>query len=143
MIKRALKPEMRGGLFAIEGGQSSPMPLSVADNPNKPKRQKAKSGKAPAQPPPTRSKQRAKLNELKATDLTEFNSSAEEAFQHLICKMIAEEGPLTVRTIKSEAAYELNVSIERARCYLIKHTARKAHFRFTEYGTVTCCHELK
>ena len=64
------------------------------------------------------------------------------AFHSLICKLIATEGPLTRNDVLAETAFELNVSIETARRYLDKHTARREHFSFTEGGKVTCPHAL-
>jgi hypothetical protein len=93
---------------------------------------------APARP----KSERAELAELKRTDLNAFNSAAESAFVNLICKLIVEEGPRTVRAVMSEASYELDVSPETAKRYLFKHTARRAHFRFTDDGRVTCEHSI-
>jgi hypothetical protein len=103
------------------------------------KRKPTKSGKVSGRPP--RGK-RENLNELKATDLTAFNTTAEERFHQLVCKLIREEGPVTVRVVQSEAAYELNISLETAKRYLGKHTARRAHFSFTADGRVTCRHAV-
>lgn len=86
--------------------------------------------------------ERSELDELKATDLTAFNSSAEASFHSLICKLIAMDGPLSVRDVLSEAAFELNISIETAKRYLFKHTARRAHFSYTADGRVTCPHAV-
>ena len=82
--------------------------------------------------------ERASLAELKASDLTAFNSSAEASFRSLICKLIAMEGPLSPRDVLSEAAFELNISTETVKCYLLKHTARRAHFSYTDGGKITC-----
>jgi len=94
-------------------------------------------------PAPGRStSERAELAELKRTDLNAFNLAAEDAFINLICKLIVEEGPRTVRAVMSEASFELDVSPETAKRYLFKHTARRAHFRFTPDGRVTCDHAI-
>lgn len=92
-------------------------------------------------PAPARStSERAELAQLKRTDLNAFNATAEGAFVSLICRFIMEEGPRTVRDVMSEASYELDISPETAKRYLFKHTARRAHFEFTNEGKVTCEH---
>jgi hypothetical protein len=94
-------------------------------------------------PAPAQSKsERAQLAQLKRTDLNSFNTAAEQAFISLICKLIADEGPVTVREVMSEGSYELDISPETAKRYLFKHTARRAHFRFNETGLVTCDHAI-
>jgi len=68
------------------------------------------------------------LNTLKALDLTEFNTRAEAEFVKLVADFIREEGEQRVRAVLAEAAFELNISIETAKRYLLKHSARRAEF---------------
>lgn len=74
------------------------------------------------------------LNTLKALDVTEFNSQAEAEFITLVSEFVRErEGnPPRVREVLAETAFELNVSIETAKRYLLKHTARRAEFQVTD-----------
>ena len=78
------------------------------------------------------------LNTLKAIDLTEFNSRAEQAFVEMVAAFVQECGsqPPRVREVLAEAAFELNISIETAKRYLLKHSARRAEFAVTG-GIVT------
>ena len=77
------------------------------------------------------------LNTLKAIDLTEFNSRAEQAFVELVAAFVQEcSQPPRVREVLAEAAFELNISIETAKRYLLKHSARRAEFAITG-GVVT------
>ncbi len=71
------------------------------------------------------------LNTLKTLDLTEFNTRAEAEFVLLVSEFIRErESNLPrVREVLAEAAFELNISIETAKRYLLKHTARRAEFQ--------------
>lgn len=68
------------------------------------------------------------LNTLKALDLTEFNSRAEQEFVKLVSDFIHEEGEQRIRSVLAEVAFELNISIETAKRYLLKHSARRAEF---------------
>jgi hypothetical protein len=71
------------------------------------------------------------LNTLKSLDLTEFNSRAEQEFVNLVAEFVRERGENNlprVREVLAEAAFELNISIETAKRYLLKHTARRAEF---------------
>jgi hypothetical protein len=71
------------------------------------------------------------LSNLKSIDLVEFNQRAEIEFVRLITDYLKEAGELSPREIYAEASYELNISIETAKRYLLKHTARRAEFRMT------------
>jgi predicted transcriptional regulator YheO len=73
---------------------------------------------------------------LKQTDILAFNQDAEKAFVRLITELLREDGKLSYREAVREAAYELNVSIETAKRYLEKHSARRAEFCI-EDGLVT------
>lgn len=70
------------------------------------------------------------LNTLKSLDLSEFNSRAEQEFVSLVSEFVREResNPPRVREVLAEAAFELNISIETAKRYLLKHTARRAEF---------------
>jgi hypothetical protein len=72
--------------------------------------------------------ERENLDTLKSLDLVEFNGRAEQAFIKLIREYISQVGELSPRQVYSEASYELNISIETAKRYLLKHTARRAEF---------------
>jgi hypothetical protein len=65
-------------------------------------------------------------------DLVEFNGRCEKEFVQLVADFIREEGEQTPKAIYSEAAFELNISIETAKRYLLKHTARRAEFKVTD-----------
>jgi len=64
------------------------------------------------------------LDALKVTDIIAFNYSAEKAFVALVKTLT----PCTCAQVLAESAFELNISIETARRYLLKHTARRAEF---------------
>ncbi len=69
------------------------------------------------------------LNTLKALDLTEFNSRAEQEFVKLVSEFVMECGSNpSVGEVLAEAAFELNISVETAKRYLLKHSARRAEF---------------
>ena len=68
---------------------------------------------------------------LKQTDIISFNQDAEAAFIGLISGILREEGQLSYRDAIQEAAFELNVSTETAKRYLVKHSARRAEFCLT------------
>jgi|GEM_PF-4803252 len=74
------------------------------------------------------------LNTLKSLDLTEFNTRAEQEFVTLVAEFVRERGENLprVREVLAEAAFELNISIETAKRYLLKHTARRAEFVVTD-----------
>jgi hypothetical protein len=76
----------------------------------------------PAAPAPARD-----LDALKSLDIVAFNSAAEERFVELIAELASKES-LHITTAMQEAAFELNISIETAKRYLIKHSARRAEF---------------
>ena len=101
-----------------------------------PKRRRARRRITPARP--QAKAERAELAELKRTDLPAFNQKSEPDFIYLICRMIAEEGPVTVREVIQEASFELDVSPSTAKRYLFKHSARRGHFCFTVDGRVDC-----
>jgi hypothetical protein len=65
---------------------------------------------------------------LKQSDIVAFNHSAEGAFVTLITGLLTDDGKLSYREAIREAAYELGVSIETAKRYLEKHSARRAEF---------------
>lgn len=71
------------------------------------------------------------LSTLKAIDLLEFNGRAEQEFVKITKEYIEQEGAQSIRSILAETAFELNISIETAKRYLLKHTARRAEFVIT------------
>jgi predicted transcriptional regulator YheO len=73
---------------------------------------------------------------LKQTDIVAFNQDAEHAFVDLITTILQEDGKLSYREAMQEAAFELNISTETAKRYLVKHSAHRAEFCI-EGGSVT------
>lgn len=74
---------------------------------------------------PYRPRKRRKFSEraaLKQTDLVAFNSAAEQEFLHLARRLC----PCSITTLLQESAFELNISVETAKRYLFKHSARAA-----------------
>jgi len=82
------------------------------------------------EPVPVRERIHA-LNTLKVIDLLEFNLCAEQEFVKVITALCSGGSP-SVRECQAEAAFELNISIETAKRYLLKHTARRAEFVITD-----------
>src|SRR5690242_1078093 len=80
----------------------------------------------------------SKLAELKATDLARFNVEAEKEFQLVLCRLIAENGPIEFFEAQREVAFAVQVSIVTAKKYILKHTVRAAHFCFTFEGKIDC-----
>ena len=80
----------------------------------------------------------AKLAELKATDLARFNVEAEKEFQVVLCREIAQYGPIDFFDAQREVAFAVQVSLVTAKKYILKHTVRAAHFCFTMDGKVDC-----
>jgi len=68
---------------------------------------------------------------LKQFDLVEFNRQAESAFRELLTGMLG----WTVVDIIAEAAWQLDISTETARRYLMKYTAKSAPWRIVD-GTL-------
>jgi len=67
----------------------------------------------------------------KHVDLMAFNASAEEGFIEIVRKLIEESGrtAIPIGMVYQEAAYELNVSPQTAKRYLVKHSAKRAELR--------------
>jgi len=72
--------------------------------------------------------ERAALKSLKTLDINAFNDAAEQAFVQMLVAWLQEVGQVTVKEVLAEAAFELDVSVETAKRYLLKHTARRAKF---------------
>jgi hypothetical protein len=79
---------------------------------------------------PQLSTKSGELATLKNLDILAFNEEAELAFVKLITEFCHERGGAGVklREVYAETAYELGVSTETAKRYLLKHTARRAEF---------------
>ena len=75
---------------------------------------------------------KSQLMRLKAFDIVSFNSMAETLFVALITDYINDEGPQPTVVVCAEAAFELDISIETAKRYLLKHSARRAEFEIKE-----------
>lgn len=67
----------------------------------------------------------------KHVDLMAFNASAEDQFVEIVRKLIEDSGRTTIPigTVYQEGAYELNVSPQTVKRYLIKHSAKRAALR--------------
>jgi hypothetical protein len=78
-------------------------------------------------PQPSRKAQ--ELASLKQIDIIAFSQAAEDGFIRLVWQLCKEtSGQVAAREVYSEAAYELGISVETAKRYLLKHTARRALF---------------
>ena len=73
---------------------------------------------------------------LKQSDIVAFNHEAEKSFVKLISELVQEDVSISYREAVREAAFELNISIETAKRYLEKHSARRAEFCIDD-GSVT------
>jgi len=65
---------------------------------------------------------------LKESDVVAFNGVSDPAFVELITGILREEGKLSYRDALRETAFELGVSIETAKRYFERHSARRAEF---------------
>jgi hypothetical protein len=83
-------------------------------------------------PPP----EEGELRTLKATDLVEFNRMAESEFVYIVRNLLAAPGAMRAREVCIESAARLDVSIETAKRYLLKHSASISEFAI-EKGWVT------
>lgn len=68
---------------------------------------------------------------LKMTDVVAFNRACETEFVALVSKLAA-RGGVAYSTVISECAFELDVSIETIKRYVIKHTASRAEFTIAD-----------
>ena len=69
------------------------------------------------------------LMQFKDLDLVAFNRGAEAAFCDLVTELIiAAGGVAEIITVIQEAAFELDISPETAKRYLLKHSARRGRF---------------
>ena len=100
--------------------------------PKKPRKRKRKPKRKPKASPRSPIKLPSK-----GMDIIEFNRAAEDEFVKLVRTLIKEEGgSVSVSVVRQEAAYLLGVSVETAKRYLEKFTARSAPFMIEE-GMVT------
>jgi len=87
--------------------------------------------KKPHRPPsPFRKGRSFEGSALKAEDLVAFNTKAEEFFVYWLAEAIRGtkgEGIPPSKVIQN-AAFELDISLDTARRYLVKHTADRAEF---------------
>lgn len=76
-------------------------------------------------------KVRRQLRTLKSADLVAFNELADEYFVHLVREILDEAPTGKVKTteIQRECSYEIGISTETVKRYLLQHTARRAEFR--------------
>ena len=74
---------------------------------------------------------RKQLRVLKSADLVAFNELADEYFVHLVRVLLTESPTEKIKTteVLREASYEIGVSPETIKRYLMQHTARRAEFR--------------
>ena len=68
------------------------------------------------------------LRTLKATDLVEFNRQAESEFVYIVRNLLANPGAMRAREVCIESAARLDISIETAKRYLLKHSASISEF---------------
>ncbi len=81
--------------------------------------------------------EKREMKNLKEFDKTAFNGLAEERFLEFVHDLIRDDGGEVSRnTILKEAAFELDVSTETVKRYLLKHTARKASLVETDAGKI-------
>jgi hypothetical protein len=105
--KKKLEPKPRKKRIAKRGSERNlPIPLEVDGLPDP----------------------EGELRTLKATDLVEFNRIAECEFVRIVLGLMGEYGAVRVREVCIEAAYRLDISIETAKRYLLKHSAFSAQF---------------
>ncbi len=83
-------------------------------------------------PPP----EEGELRTLKATDLVEFNRMAESEFVYIVRNLLAGPGAMRAREVCIESAARLDISIETAKRYLLKHSASISEFAIDK-GWVT------
>ena len=67
----------------------------------------------------------------KHVDLMAFNASAEDQFVEDLRKLIEESGrpAIAISKVYQECSYNLNVSPQTVKRYLVKHSASRAEFR--------------
>ncbi len=119
---------------AIRNNARQPKPeqeTEVKQDLEKPKKTPKPRTVKPSSPLRSRSRAEVPSQGLKQTDIISFNQDAEAAFIGLISGILREEGQLSYRDAIQEAAFELNVSTETAKRYLVKHSARRAEFCLT------------
>ena len=109
--------------------QTEPKPEQAS--PKRTPRPKAPKPDKPARTPRSQARAASPSQGLKQTDIVAFNQDAEVAFVALISGILREDGQLSYREAIQEAAFELNVSTETAKRYLVKHSARRAEFCLT------------
>ena len=68
----------------------------------------------------------------KQLDAVSFNAGAEVRFCVLLCALVEGGSELSVLDAVREASYELDISPETARRYLLKHSARRAQFSIAD-----------
>jgi len=70
------------------------------------------------------------LRTLKATDLVEFNHRAEYEFVKIVSNLLAasDTGAMRAREVCIESAARIDISIETAKRYLLKHSASISEF---------------
>jgi hypothetical protein len=76
-------------------------------------------------------KKRRNMQSLKLVDAVAFNRWAEEEFIGITRELMGENPHTRVQVseVVREVAYELKISPETVKRYILKHTARRAEFR--------------
>lgn len=137
---RNYKQQTNAGKDAMTGQNIVIPKKSTRIKPSKPIQTAAEGRKGIAKPIQPAADKRKGIEKpgqgLKQTDIVAFNQDAEVAFISLITGILKEDGKLSYREAIQEAAYELNISTETAKRYLVKHSARRAEFSI-EDGSVT------
>ena len=81
--------------------------------------------------------EKKELKNLKDFDRVAFNSLAEERFLDFVHDLIRSEGGEVTKTlILKESSFELDISTETVKRYLLKHTARRATLFETDEGKI-------
>jgi hypothetical protein len=74
---------------------------------------------------------KSRFKDQKHIDLMSFSTGAEIQFVERVRQLIEKEssGQVAINVVYQEMAYELDISPQTAKRYLIKHSARRAEFR--------------
>ena len=98
------------------------------------KKNPSRQQRAPAYESQIDGTQEKELSTIKLVDIIEFNSRAEQRAVEILQDMLAAETSISLKQARIELAFELNISMETAKRYILKHTARRAEFKLTEKG---------
>jgi hypothetical protein len=88
-------------------------------------------------------RQEKSAEHLRTLDIHAFSRDRQEAFVKMLHELIKEFGPQTLFEIQQEGAFELKLSTETVKRYVITHTARRAHFKFNDETDRIECRKCK